>query len=470
MKKSCDLDRLRRLRELQQRANSDTAERELAFISRLSIEDKVTGGLVDFQLWDFQSDFIRLLRDHDRVFALKARQLGITWAVLAHLLYLGIAGGNRLFLIASQSGSDAIDALHRLRILYNSIPEPPVVLVTDNTQQIALANGSRFESMMATKRAGRGKAAFATFADEVAFWSYPEEQLAALDSASQRLYAATTGNGPGDLSCTIWNQASTGVGRWAPVFYPWSEHPGRDAEWYRLNVTEAPEPRLAKREAAATPDDAFSAPGNVYFERWDAARNGTTTDPSIHFLASRGVDFGFRRWAVVWGCVTPAGQPIIFDELDLTDTTTAEGAAQIREREARWGFEEPIGVSYCDPAGKATNAQTAESEFEIFSRAGLRPYGQASGIRDGCIRMIDAIADPERPLLVHERCAHLRTALGAIRPHRGRPDVYDFDDPAYSHILDALRYWLLNNRHPAGTYKAPKAGRTVVSGIKGHTF
>jgi hypothetical protein len=59
------------------RETQDTLAREIDFIQSLKIEDKVAGGLVDFRLWAFQSDFIQFLREHDRVFALKARQLGL---------------------------------------------------------------------------------------------------------------------------------------------------------------------------------------------------------------------------------------------------------------------------------------------------------------------------------------------------------------------------------------------------------
>ena len=87
---------------------------------------------------------------------MKSRPLGVTWTVLAHLLYLASFWGNRLFLIASQTGDDAIDALHRLRILHGSIPDKwRQPLVKDNTEQIAYSNGSPFESVKATKRAGR---------------------------------------------------------------------------------------------------------------------------------------------------------------------------------------------------------------------------------------------------------------------------------------------------------------------------
>ena len=63
-----------------------------------------------------------------------------------------------------------------------------------------------------------------------------------------------------------------------------------------------------------------------------------------------------------------------------------------RSRSARqsFGLAEPVIASYCDPAGKATNVQTAESEFDIFAREGLRPQGKSSSVRDGCVRIMDA--------------------------------------------------------------------------------
>ena len=95
---------------------------EFAFIESLQIEDKVSGGLIDFKLWEFQKELVATLNEHDWTFVLKARQLGVTWVVEAHLLYLATFWGDRLFLIFSQTGGDAIDALGRIRTLHDSMP------------------------------------------------------------------------------------------------------------------------------------------------------------------------------------------------------------------------------------------------------------------------------------------------------------------------------------------------------------
>jgi hypothetical protein len=447
------LDRLRYLHELQGRSRADSLDCELAFIQGLRIEDKVSGGLVPFLLWDFQKDLIGRLRENDRVFILKSRQLGATWSVLAHLLYQGMAGGNRLFLIASQSGSDAIDALHRLRILYNSIPNPAVALVTDNTEQIALANGSRFESMMATKRAGRGKAAYATFADEFAYFTYPKEMLAALDSASQRLYAVTTGAGPEDLANAIWDQAIRGVGRWHPVFYPWNVHPDRDEDWYKANVTESPAPDIARREYASTPEEAFAAPSGNYFSRFSRDRNVAEFKITASWPASYGIDFGFVHPFCVFVQVAPSGQAFVFGEYAPEEVPSPEFAQGIlRYQQELFAAEGvtmklPMGLAYCDPAGNARNMQTSKSEYDVMRAAGFRPHGQQSSVRDGCDLLMNAIASEVTPLVVHPRCVKLIRALTQMPPDKAQPDIYLQKHPVFSHPLDALRYWLTNNRH-----------------------
>jgi hypothetical protein len=426
---------------------------EIEFIRSLKIESKEVGGLIPFDLWEFQKELVGILADNDRVFCLKARQLGISFVVLAHLLYLGCFLPNNLFLIVSQSGDDAIGALHRLRIMHASIPDkwrPEKVM--DNTEQISFANGSRFEAMKATKRAGRGKAAYATLADEMAFFEWPEQQFTALESASQRLYAVTTGNGPGDLASTIWRQAEQGEGRWKTVFYPFSAHPDRDEDWYQTNVVESPEPRLAQREAARTPRDAFAAPAGVYFERW-SDRNETDQPAVTNWATCRAVDFGRRHPACLWIQTSPAGQPVVVAEFApaaraaSAAMTTGEFVQNIQRIDRELALFAPPTITYCDPAGRAAEAQTGESQFDIFYRAGLNPTGDPSGIRDGCVKLFDLIADAAQPLLVSKRCPWLLEALTTVTPDKHKPDLYDqAESSQYQHVLDALRYWAVNVR------------------------
>ena len=439
-------------------AAPDTPD-EVTFIRSLQIEDKVTGGLINFDLWPFQEELVAFINDNDRAFILKARQLGITWVVLAHVLYLATFWGNRLFLICSQTGDDAIDALHRLRIMHASTPGKwRPAKVKDNTEQIAFENGSRIEALMATTRAGRGKAPYLTVADEVEFWDDAGVKLETLQPGAQRMVCITTGNGPDGPAPKIWHRAQEGKGRWRQTFYPWSAHPERDEQWYIANVLEAAEPRLAHREFAATPEEAFAAPEGCFFERYNAAVNAPCRMPAQHNWETwRAVDFGFHWPACLWIQISPAGQYIMVAALARREPynwTTEEFADKILKVDAALGIVEPPRGTFCDPAGSGVQSQTGESEFDIFALKGLGPVGTQSSIRDGCVRIMDALADPDLPLLISSHLTWVTEALGAVSPDRKRPDLYD-KSGAYAHCLDALRYFLINQSVGQGAWISP---------------
>ena len=98
-----------------------------------------------------------------------------------------------------------------------------------------------------------------------------------------------------------------------------------------------------------------------------------------------------------------------------------------QRREAIYGLAVPVTASYCDPAGRAANVQTAESEFEVFQREGLIPVGKSSAVRDGCVRIMDALADETLPMMVAERCGGLIRALSQVKPKRSQSEIYDTD-------------------------------------------
>jgi hypothetical protein len=223
-------------------------------------------------------------------------------------------------------------------------------------------------------------------------------------------------------------------------------------------VEEAPEPRLAQREYAATPEQAFAAPQGCFVERWNAAVNAPCRMPAQHNWETwRAVDFGFHWPCCLWIQTSPAGQYIVVAALARREPynwTTEEFADKILAVDKALNLVEPPRATFCDPAGANVQAQTGESEFEIFKLKGLAPVGIHSSIRDGCVRIMDAIADPDLPLLVSKSCVWLVEALGAISPDRRRPDIYD-ENSTYTHCLDALRYFFVNQSVGQGVWISP---------------
>jgi hypothetical protein len=111
--------------------------------------------------------------------------------------------------------------------------------------------------------------------------------------------------------------------------------------------------------------------------------------------------------------------------------------------------------------------QTAASEFAVLRAAGLAPQGKPSSVRDGRVRIMDALANEALPLIIASRCCGLIGALSAIKPHRSHPELYNHDHPFFSHPLDALRCLLVNIGTPV-VHTAPlSGGRLITAGIWG---
>ena len=231
------------------------------------------------------------------------------------------------------------------------------------------------KAMMATKRAGRGLAPYAVLADEIDFYQYPAEQMATIEATAARIYAVTTGNGPDGRAPEMWRRAQAGEGRYHGVFFPWHLHPDREDEWYLRNVTEAAEPRLAHREFAATPEEAFAAPEGVFFERWmprstprGRSAPSTTGRPggrsTSAFTGRPACGFSSARrarpsWSPSWRGASPlTGPPSEFADKILDD------------RRQRWACSSRRAAPSATRPARPCRARPARSEFEVFRLEG----------------------------------------------------------------------------------------------------
>ena len=436
----------------------------IAFAQSLQIPDRARGGTVPFILYPRQREALATIAKSERTVWVKARQIGATTLSLAFALYVTQYTRHRNVLVTRQALEESKDGVRRAKQMHASIPADlrPQPIIEDNVQSLAFANGSRIDALTSTSSVGRGRSAYLGIADELAFWPEPERQLVALSAACEKVIVVSTGNGQGDYLHRIWKQATAGKGSWTPLFLDWKSVPTRDADWYQVTVLEAVEPRLAKREFPSQVSEAFAAPSGIFFERLDSAVNIATVQIVPTWRTVRAVDFGWHHGAALWIATAPSGQPYVVSELLVHRATTAEFAQAILERDRALGVRPH--VTYCDPAGKGVAVQTAESEFEIFRRAGLNPRGRSSGVRDGVLRIMAALADPDLPLVIsREGCPWLIEALSNVRPDRHRPDLPD-ESSDYAHVIDSLRYALVNltgkTRTPSpNSISVGKAGR-----------
>ena len=122
--------------------------------------------------------------------------------------------------------------------------------------------------------------------------------------------------------------------------------------------------------------------------------------PVSNWPTVRSVDFGFHHPACVWVQTSPSGQPYVVHEFvpafgeRSAGLRTSDFAAAILAEEAPWKLATPPSRTFGDPAGKGVDPQTGHSEVDVFQRAGMAFSAQTSSVRDGCVKLLDLLANP----------------------------------------------------------------------------
>lgn len=318
-------------------------------------------GTMPFHLWPAQRELVQDMATERLLLILKARQLGITWAVCAYALWLCLHTPQRLVLTFSIGQHEANEMMRRISAMYHRLPnemkqELPAV-TKDNTEEIAFANGSRIQSLPSRKSAGSGYTASLIILDEFA----KNENARALYTAVKPTIDAGgvmiilgTANGTDNLFYELVTKARNGLNRFTFRFLPWHARPGRDAAWYAAVEADAVDSSLMKQEYPATPDEAFEASEVDAFLPdillWDACRDAALPPLDAHTPCVLALDaaesndtFGMvitslhpddpTRIAVRFarGYAPIAGIPLNFDliERDIRDLVATYAVQQI---------------------------------------------------------------------------------------------------------------------------------------------
>jgi hypothetical protein len=208
------------------------------------IEDPQVQEWLAFDLWPEQEEVVRMLFENQKLIALKARQLGLTW------LAIGVALWEMLFLPGSSIGlfsardQEAVVLLKdRLKGMYDRLPEwlrSPVGPV-NNDHEWRLANGSIARAFPT----GRGDSY--TFSrvivDEADLADNLDATLRAVKptiDAGGKLFLLSKARKqkPKSLFKSIYRGARDKVNGWAAVFLPWWVRKSRTAEWYEQEKRE----------------------------------------------------------------------------------------------------------------------------------------------------------------------------------------------------------------------------------------
>jgi hypothetical protein len=233
------------------------------FIRSLTIEEPNGDdtAIIPFDLWPMQEAALDAVQEHPRVIILKARQLGITWLIIAYALWLCLFHPGKTVLFFSKGQLEADELIRRVLGMYERYTGEKAGLIKGNTAELAWTNGSRMKSLPATENAGRSFTASLILLDEFAFMQWAAAVYSAVKptiDGGGRMIVLSTADGLENPFHALWTAAEQGDSTFHPIFLPWNARPDRDAAWYSRVEKDALSSTDMAREYPATPEEAFT--------------------------------------------------------------------------------------------------------------------------------------------------------------------------------------------------------------------
>jgi len=210
------------------------------FVDRyVKIYDATSGGWIPFELWPEQVRVAEELVNNRLVAILKARQLGLTWLVLAYILWMMVFHPAGTMLLFSRREVEAIYMLDkRLKGMYNRLPEWMGVrsIISDSAHIWELSNGSVAYAFPTT--AGDSYTATLAFVDEADLLPDLDDLMLAvkptIDGGGKMILLSRSDKAaPNSPFKKIFIEAWAGRSAWKGIFLPWFARPSRTAKWYK---------------------------------------------------------------------------------------------------------------------------------------------------------------------------------------------------------------------------------------------
>lgn len=318
------------------------------------IEDKDKAGTdtgipIKFILWPLQLKALAAIVFQRLLIVLKARQLGLTWLVLAYAVWQMLFKPGYTVIALSKTEKDAKELVRRVEFILKHLPAwmtrekkkdnagfyGPVWTATTEIVTIyhpskATENGNReeqqpskFESLTSAPGSGRSLTSNLLILDEWAFQQWATEIWSAAyptinrPTGGQCIGLST--NKRGSLYEDIWKKASKGLNTFARVFLPWWTDPRRTKEWYEQTKRDLP--NSWRQEYPSSPEEALSAGEGTSFPEFTE---------TIHVCRPFKIPSFWRRWRgndpgytdpFYWCCyaVSPHGQVFLYREYTRTE-------------------------------------------------------------------------------------------------------------------------------------------------------
>ncbi len=209
------------------------------------IENANEGGWIRLRLWPAQADVLLRVDANQFFVLLKARQLGLTWLLLAYILWLMLFKPAAAVAVFSKREEEARDLLDkRLKGMYQRLPEWMQCreIEKDSTTNWVLSNGSWCRAF-STKGGDSYTFSFA-LVDEADLAPELSELIGSVKPATDAggklaLISRSNKKEPNSEFKQIYRAAKKGESDWEAMFLPWSARPERDVDWYEAQIRDS---------------------------------------------------------------------------------------------------------------------------------------------------------------------------------------------------------------------------------------
>jgi len=209
-------------------------------VNYIKIFDATAGDWIPFELWEEQEETLDTIHLEQLVVVLKARQLGLTWLVLAYALWLMLYRPISEIGIFSRREKEAFYLLgdERMRGMYDRLPDWMRAGYTDEIDSSSvwkLSNGSVTRAFPTS--AGDSYTFTLVMVDEADLAPDLESLFVAvkptIDAGNKMVIVSRSDKTkPNSYFKRIYKNAKLKRNEWTGIFLPWWIRPTRDAYWF----------------------------------------------------------------------------------------------------------------------------------------------------------------------------------------------------------------------------------------------
>jgi hypothetical protein len=444
------------------------------------IEDKTQPtGISRFNLWPKQIEALQVLLVQIFVIILKARQLGLTWLVLAYALWkLLFNPGFLAIAISKRDDPDALELGLRMQFMLRYLPDWFILpkkgcpawytglTWSCDAHEIRIhrpgGEDSRFLTLPASPDTAHSFTANLVILDEWALHPYDEEIWTGAFPTMNRpdfsgqVIGLSTGR-RGTLFERMWNDAVQKANRFVAVFLNWRADPRRTEAW--REQTKKDLPNTYKSQYPETPEDAFTVGEGAFFPQWDPEHHVITDPiwyPPEYCQLFRAYDAGFGSNACCkWYAVFPDGRAVAYREYYPRHVTDPEQAAEIKRLSIRPdGQPELIRQTFADPSCWNKQSSTGESTAAVFAKCGVPMSKADNDLSNGWRRLhqwLKPVDDGTGNTIPHLRftynCPNTIRTYPACEQSKTNPE--DISLKSEHHPQDVDRYFVFSRPVPS---------------------